>query len=57
MADITPEKAISILHALKNEYVHPEVKEACDFAIECIRAHKKIGKAAEAFLKRIKKGG
>lgn len=41
MADITPEKAITILHALKNEYLHPEVKEACDLAIECIQACKK----------------
>lgn len=57
MADITPEKAITILHALKNEYVHPEVKEACDLAIECIKAHIKIGKVANAFLKRVKKGG
>ena len=43
MANIIPEKAIAILYALKNEYVHPEVKEACDLAIECITAHIKIG--------------
>lgn len=55
MADITPEKAITILHALKNEYVHPEVKETCDLAIDCIKAHIKIGKAANIFLNTIKK--
>ena len=54
MADITPKNAITILHALKNDYVHPEVKEACDLAIECIKAHIKIGKAANAFLNIIK---
>ena len=52
---MVPEKAITILQALKNEYVHPEVKEACDLAIECLKAHIKIGKAANAFLKMLKK--
>lgn len=55
MADITPKKAITILNALKNEYVHPEVKEACELAVECIKAHIKIGKAANAFLNTFKK--
>ena len=55
MAEITPEKAITILHALKNEYVHPEVKEACDLAIECVRTYIKIGKSANAFINTIKR--
>lgn len=38
---MTTEQVITILRALKNEYVHPEVKEACDLAIECVRAQKK----------------
>lgn len=31
------EQAITILYALKNEYIHPEVKEACDIAISCVK--------------------
>ena len=55
MAKITLEQAITIMRAIKNEYVHPEVKEACDLAIECMQAHIKIGKAANAFLKQLKR--
>lgn len=55
MAKITLEQAITIMRAIKNEYVHPEVKEACNLAIDCMQAHIKIGKVTNAFLKKFKK--
>ena len=38
---MTSEQAICILRALKEEYIHPEVKEACDLAIECIEKNRR----------------
>lgn len=31
------EQVITILYALKNEYVHPEVKQVCDIAVSCVK--------------------